>query len=74
MKKLGYLGIDQYGKNYKINKYPRKELLEQLGGTHADKIYVDTKDGITRHQGYVIGGLWIGIYEIYEWKSKKESK
>ena len=26
--KLGYMGIDQYGTTYKLNKYPRKELLE----------------------------------------------
>ena len=52
--KLGYMGIDQYGTTYKLNKYPRKELLEQLYATGASKMYVDIK-----HIGYIITGLWI---------------
>ena len=32
---LGYLGIDQYGTHYTIQKYLRKELLEQLYRKHA---------------------------------------
>jgi hypothetical protein len=68
--KLGYLGIDQYGQRYKINKHPRKELLEQLGRKHAVKMYCDTKKGITKHTGYIISGNWITIYEVHEWKRK----
>ena len=64
--KLGYLGIDQYGGRYKIDKYPRKELLAQLGRAHAELMYQDSKNG-TRRAGYVIAGLWISVYEVHEW-------
>jgi len=65
---LGYLGIDQYGQRYKIDKHPRKELLEQLGRSNASKMYCDTKAGKVRHDGYIIAGLWISVYRVCEWK------
>ena len=65
---LGYLGIDQYGNHYKIDKHPRKELLEELGRKHARKMYVDLKQGGSRHVGYVIAGHWIEVYRICQWK------
>ena len=65
---LGYLGIDQYGDHYQIDKYPRKELLDQLGCKHADKMYCDTTDGKTKHIGYIIADRWITIYAVYSWK------
>ena len=68
METLGYIGFDQYGQHYRIDKYPRKELLEQLGRKHANKMYVDLKDGGTRHIGYVIAGNWISVYRIGLWK------
>ena len=67
--RLGYLGIDQYGKRYKIDKHPRKELLDQLGRSHAELMYQDSKSG-TRKAGYVIAGLWISVYEVHEWASR----
>lgn len=69
-KQLGYLGVDQYGGKYMIKKFPRKELLEQTGFSRADKIYVDTPGGAV-HEGYVIGGLWIEVYRIYQWKESR---
>lgn len=66
---LGYLGVDQYGQTYTIKKSPRKELLEQLGASHADKMYCDTTDGRVRHTGYVISRLWINVYAVSEWKA-----
>ena len=66
--KLGYMGIDQYGTTYKLNKYPRKELLEQLYATGASKMYVDTTTGDIKHIGYIITGLWIQVYTINSWK------
>ena len=66
--KLGYMGIDQYGQHYKIDEYPRKELLEQLCRSHASKMYCDTKSGEVRHVGYIIAGLWINVYAVHEWK------
>ena len=66
--KLGYIGIDQYGKHYKIDKHPREELLIHLGASHAAKMYVDNiKTGKARHCGYIINGLWINVYEVHSW-------
>jgi len=65
--KLGYLGIDQYGVSYRIDRYPRKELAESVGGTNITKMYVDKIDGTTKHIGYIINGLWIRVYEVHEW-------
>ena len=65
--KLGYLGIDQYGQRFKIDKHPRKELLDYLGYKSAQKMFVDTKSGASKHVGYVIGGHWITVYEVHEW-------
>ena len=67
-KQLGFIGIDQYGQRYEINKFPRKELLQQLYRKHANKMYCDTKDGKVKHIGYIIAGLWISIFRVYEWK------
>ena len=64
---LGYLGVDQYGNRYKIDRHPRKELLEQLGRQHAHRMFIDTKAGQAKHIGYVIAGLWITVYEVREW-------
>ena len=66
---LGYLGIDQYGERYKIDKHPRKELLEKFATTHAEKMYVDTLSGIARHIGYIIRKHWITVYEVHSWKN-----
>ena len=64
---LGYLGIDQHGNRFKIDAHPRKELCEQLGRRHAEKMYVDCLSGGTRHTGYVIAGLWVTVYEVHRW-------
>ena len=68
MEKLGYLGIDQYGGKYTLKTHPRKELLEQLGASRAEKMYIDTTSGEARHKGYIINGLWIDIFTITSWK------
>ena len=59
-----YIGIDQYGQHYLIENHPRKELMEQLGIKHAEKMYVDTTDGKPHHIGYVIGNLWIQVVRV----------
>ena len=71
-RQLGFLGVDQYGHKYHIQKNPRKELLEQLGRSHAEKMYCDTTNGKTRHKGYVIAGLWIDVYRVCAWKEADE--
>lgn len=60
-----YMAVDQYGQTYHGLKNPRKDLMEKLSRKHVDKMYVDnTKTGKTRHSGYIIGGLWLSVYEV----------
>jgi len=66
MKQVGFIGIDQYGQHYHIDKHPRKELQEAIGVKHTDKMFIDLKDGGCKHTGYVIGGLWITVYRLAE--------
>ncbi len=66
MKKLGYMGRDQYGNDFHGLVHPRKDLLERLGRKSARKMYTDTKTG-SRHIGYIIGGHWIEIYTVCQW-------
>lgn len=67
-----YIGIDQYGQVYKnLGKYPRKGLLEQLYASNASKMYQDKKNGDTMHVGYIVGGLWITLYEIIRFEVKQ---
>lgn len=60
-----FVGIDQWGNEYQIKAHPRKELLEALCAKHADKIYVDTKDGKVQHVGYCIAGHWITVFKCF---------
>jgi len=69
--KVGYIGIDQYGTHYNMEKYPRKELLEYLGYKHCQKMYCDLKTGGSRHIGYVIGGHWIEVLEVHDWNKER---
>lgn len=65
------MGIDQYGQTYHaLGKHPRKALLEKLGYKHAQKMYIDKKDGSTKHVGYIIGGLWIDLFTVEPWERK----
>ena len=70
METLGFMGIDQHGTHYSIEKHPRKELLDYLGFRGASKMYVDLKGGGHRHVGYVIGELWISVYRVCPWKEE----
>lgn len=67
----GFTGIDQHGRHYDdLGLFPRKELLNRLGYRKADKMYVDTKDGRSKHVGYVIGGNWITLYRVQAWEGR----
>ncbi len=61
-----YLGIDQHGAHYTIQKYPRKELMAQLGSRHASRMYRERHGEPDRHVGYVVRGLWITVYKVTE--------
>ena len=55
-----FVGCDQYGQTYWINKHPRKELMARLCCKRAQKMYV----GDCVHIGYVIGDLWIRVWRV----------
>ena len=59
-----YMAIDQYGHTYHGLKHPRKKLSERLCNSHVEKMYQDKKNGTTVFCGYVIGGLWLQLYEV----------
>jgi len=65
---MGTMALDQYGTYYHdLGKHPRKELLRRLGRSHANNMYVDTRLGEAKHVGYVIGGLWLTVYNVTRW-------
>lgn len=59
-----YMAIDQYGTTYHDLKHPRKELLKKFGRSHADKMFVEFKNGEDRWIGYVIAGHWLRLFEV----------
>ena len=68
---MDYMAIDQYNETYhELGKHPRKALLERLYRQHASKMYVDKKDGTIVHIGYIIGGLWLTLYEVKRFEKK----
>ena len=60
MKNEQLLYIDQYG--YKYMASTVKELCKQVGGTKASKMYIDTKEGETKHIEYIIKSHWLRAY------------
>ena len=69
--KINYMAVDQYGEIYRnLGEYPRKELMERLDCKHAEKIYIDKKDGSTIHIGYIIGNLWLTLYQVIPFEKK----
>lgn len=61
-----YMAIDQHGHAWHGLEHPRKDLMRRIGSSHAEKIYRDGPDG-PEHCGYVIGGLWLEVYEVTPW-------
>ena len=63
------MGRDQYGQAYHdLGAHPRAELLARLGKSHAERMFVDKKSGPPAHIGYIIGGLWVTLYNIEPWE------
>lgn len=58
-----YMGVDQFGHTYHDLRHPRKKLSKILPG-RVSKMYQDTKDATPAHVGYVIGPLWITLYQV----------
>jgi hypothetical protein len=70
-KEMFTMGRDQYGQTYhNLGKHPRKELLNRLGRCHAEKMYFEDKEGNSKHVGYVIGRLWVTLYNVTPWEKK----
>ncbi len=68
-----FVAFGHRGSTLKIKKHPRKELLEYFGRKHADKVYLDSKDGGAEHVGYVVAGEWFQVYKLtpaFEQKAK----
>ena len=66
-----YIGVDQYGHTYWLGRHPRKELLETLGRSRAEKMYRDdTSPQGCRQVGYVIAGLWIEVFALAPFAEK----
>jgi len=62
--KKEYVAIDQYGNTKFLGKYPRKELMEYWGTSHANKIYRDLESGESVHIGWVIKEHWYEVMKI----------
>ena len=59
---------DQYGQwHHDLGRHPRKELLNRLCRKKAQRMFIDTKDGTSKHIGYVIAGLWLTLFRVEEW-------
>lgn len=56
--------LDQYGTT--IYARTIKELREKSYGGRVSKMYIDTKEGKTKHIGYVIGKHWYNEYQLVE--------
>ena len=72
--KLGYMAVGNRGTTVHLTdakKHPRGQLLTKLCESHAEKMYIDTKDGETKHVGYVIGGEWFTVYAVHAWEGGK---
>lgn len=65
--RLRYVGVDDCGRFFPIEEHPRRELCEQLGRKHCERMFVDGPDGRPKHIGYVIGGWWIRVYRVEDW-------
>ena len=64
---IGYMARDQYGNTEHGLQHPRKDPLERAGVRHAEKMFVDGKDGQPKHIGYVISGHWWTVYKVASW-------
>lgn len=66
MKGKNTLYIDQYGNKFWARTV--KELRAQIGmgGSRVSKMYVDLKQGGSRHVGYVVGAHWCTAYQRVE--------
>ena len=58
------LFLDQFGQPVWAKTV--KELIEQVGGSKASKMYTDKKDGSTVHCGYIVANRWFTAFQPLE--------
>ena len=58
-----FMARNQYGNTIMIKAHPRAELCEHHGVKHADKMYMDTSEGV-KHIGYVVSQNWYNVYGL----------
>lgn len=63
-----YMAIDQYGNTFHSLQHPRKELMQRIGINHTSKMFVEDKNGVAQHVGYVIGNHWFTVYQVLPFK------
>ena len=61
---MNYIGLDQHGNVYPIQRHPRAELMEQVGRKNARKMYCDRNNGKSYFIGYCVGQYWIRVYGV----------
>ena len=63
---LGYMACDQFGNTLHMGDGPpRKWLLKHFCRKSAQKIYVDLKNGKSKHVGYIVAGHWCTVYRVF---------
>jgi len=69
-KQVGFMAVGNYGTTVHLTnakKHPRGQLLTKLCASHAEKMYIDDKEGNAVHVGYIVGGEWFTIYAVHAW-------
>jgi len=64
---IGHLGT----RHFLRGKHPRQELLDECDRKHAERIFVNRRDGTIEHVGYVVGGEWFSLYRLADWKKQR---
>ncbi len=62
--KSKYIAEDQYGNRYWIKEHPRKELMEKMGYSSAEKLFQYDDEGVSWHVGYKVGPHWFTLYHV----------
>ena len=67
------MAISNHGETIHIgDNPPRKYLMDHFGASSCTKQYIETGDGRTVHNGYVIGDVWLTLYVVTRWEKEVE--
>lgn len=60
-----YIAVGNHGGIFMlVSEYPRKELMERMHASRAEKCYIDKLDGTSAHIGYIVSGQWFTLYAV----------